>query len=623
MDRFATTDRPESYQRVDHRLRADDRSSRYCTTTKTREQRVQSGGIANTNILVHAGEANRVFVNDMRGRIYLIENDELRVEPFLDVTENSDVRLKTNNIWQGFTTFVFHPDFGVPDTAGFGKLYTATDEHPFGTPDAPSSRDPVSQHSVLAEWTIDAADPNRVDPNSRREILRLAWPTLGHKMDQIGFNPDAIPNDPDYGMLYIALGDGGDSSGSHGQVDVDRNGQNTENLFGTIARIDPLGTNGRNGQYGVPGDNPFVDQPEFEPETWAYGFRNPHRFSWDRTDLGGDGTMYISDIGQASIEEVSIGIGGGNYGWSEREGTFVVDHNNQNNVRPATAEENASTDYVDPIIQYDHSEGRAIVGGFVVHGQNPLDDMYVFGDIRNGRIFAVSTDDLSPNSPVATDKIDEVLLSHQGETKSMFDLVRETVPNASRVDLRFGQGLNGELYVLSKQDGFVRRMNIHVGSTSSALDFNADGDFDVMDVDLLVGEMVAGTNEQLFDLSGDGNVDESDLSQWLSDAALANGFAEAYLPGDSNLDGTIDAVDLNNLAIHWQQDVASWLAGDFAVDGNVDSIDLNELAINWLRTIPVAASDSVMAPEPSSWLLAALGLAIAHRIRRPRPGLAF
>lgn len=423
----------------------------------------ESGGIANTNLLMSDGwSADRVYVNDMRGKIYIIEADTLQPEPFLDVTTNADVRLRTNNIWQGFTTFAFHPDFARVGAAGFGKLYTATDERAVGVPDMPSSREPVAQHSVLAEWTLDSSNPNRVDPESRRELLRLAWPTLGHKMDQLAFNPNASPGEADYGMLYLSLGDGGDTWESNRVVDLDQNGQNTKNMFGTIARIDPLGDNGRTGQYGIPGDNPFVNADEFQPETWAYGFRNPHRFSWDRSDLGGDGTMFISDIGQGAIEEVSIGQAGGNYGWSEREGTFVVDRNNQNDVRPATAEENASTDFIDPIIQYDHSEGRAIVGGFVVHGPNVLDSHYIFGDIRNGRIFAADTALLSETGPLPANEIDELLLLHDGQIKTMLELVRETNRTVDRVDLRFGQGLNGELYVLSKQDGYVRRLNLAV-----------------------------------------------------------------------------------------------------------------------------------------------------------------
>ena len=569
-----------------------------------------SGGIANTNILVHAGDANRVFVNDMRGQIYIIENDILQVEPFLDLSTNDNVHLRTYNVWQGFTTFAFHPDFAKEGAAGYGKLYTATDEDPVGVPDAESSRDQVSQHSVLAEWTVDAKNPNRVDPASRRELLRLAWPSIGHKMDQIAFNPNVSPSDSDYGMLYVSLGDGGNTWGSQQQVDADRNGQNTENLFGTIARIDPLGTNSHNGQYGIPSDNPFIDQDNFEPETWAYGFRNPHRFSWDRQDLGGDGAMYISDIGQALIEEVNIGISGGNYGWSEREGTFVVDHNDQNDVRAASPEDNLQTNYIDPVIQYDHSEGRAIVGGYVVRGPNVLDEHYVFGDIRNGRVFAVDTNDLSSSKPVATDKIDELLFSHSGATKTLFELVRETDPTATRVDLRFGQGPSGELYVLSKQDGYVRKMNLLVGSSPVTFDFNADSRVDISDVDLLVGQIVAGNSDSEFDLDGNGGVDKSDLDEWLSGAAERNGFEAAYLIGDANLDGVVNAIDLNRLGRNWNRSVSAWSSGDFTADGSVGPPDLNALALRWQDTIP-AAANPVAIPEPPALPLTICGIVVA------------
>jgi sugar lactone lactonase YvrE len=152
----------------------------------------------------------------------------------------------------------------------------------------------------------------------------------------------------------------------------------------------------------------------------------------------------------------------------------------------------------------------------------------------------------------------------------------------------------------------------------SLLDFNNDSNVDVLDIDLLVGEIVAGTNDALFDLSGEGNVDDIDLTQWLSDAAVHNGFTEAYLHGDSNLDGSVDATDLNNLALNWRkdEDVAAWSAGDFKADGVVDSGDLNELALNWQDTILPAAATNAPVPEPSTFFLTVIGLTLACRLYR-------
>ena len=147
-------------------------------------------------------------------------------------------------------------------------------------------------------------------------------------------------------------------------------------------------------------------------------------------------------------------------------------------------------------------------------------------------------------------------------------------------------------------------------------DFNADGTVDVTDIDMLIVEIVAGTNQESFDLSGEGVVDETDLRQWLSNAAIHNGFNEAYLPGDTNLDGSVDSVDLNNLALKWQQDVANWSSGDITADGRVNSADLNAIGINWRKSIPVATSADATVPEPSAWLLTVIGFALVFR--KPR-----
>ena len=137
--------------------------------------------------------------------------------------------------------------------------------------------------------------------------------------------------------------------------------------------------------------------------------------------------------------------------------------------------------------------------------------------------------------------------------------------------------------------------------TEPSADFDGDGDMDTDDVDALVGEIVAGTNESTFDLSADGVVNNADLSQWLKDAATNNGFNAPYLLGDANLNGSVDSGDLNNLALSWRQDIALWSAGDFNANGVVNAGDLNELALHWRESIPSAAS---AVPEPAAATLA-------------------
>jgi hypothetical protein len=154
-------------------------------------------------------------------------------------------------------------------------------------------------------------------------------------------------------------------------------------------------------------------------------------------------------------------------------------------------------------------------------------------------------------------------------------------------------------------------------------DFDGSGIVDVMDIDALVGEIVAGANGALFDLSGEGIVDDTDLAQWLLGAATHNGFSNAYLTGDSNLDGFVNSTDLTNLALNWQQEAARWSAGNFtASDGIVSSADLNKLALNWQQSIPFAATVSSPVPEPSVLLLAVVGLALAGlKLTRNNRGL--
>ena len=147
-------------------------------------------------------------------------------------------------------------------------------------------------------------------------------------------------------------------------------------------------------------------------------------------------------------------------------------------------------------------------------------------------------------------------------------------------------------------------------------DFSGNGACDVEDIDLLTTEILAGTNNLVFDVTGDNVVDIADLNRWLADAATHNGFVEAYLPGDADLDGTVNATDLNRLALNWQQDTSEWSGGDFTTDGVVDSADLNALGVNWRRSIALGATANAAVPEPSGWFLMFIGLALAWRQSR-------
>jgi hypothetical protein len=409
--------------------------------------------LARLNLLTHAGDGSgRRFVNDMRGTIWAISpTGELSV--FLDVAAAlGPGRLDSAGLQTGVSTFAFHPDFATPGSPGFGKFYTAHMEVVgSGTPDFASPTGAATHHDVLAEWSLDPNDPGRIDPASRREILRIEQPTRDHNLGQIGFDPNAAPGDPERGILYAAVGDGGYPFFS--PPDPNRTAQDRSQVFGSILRIDPLGGSAperpTNGGYGIPADNPFVGAGDGSlGEIWAYGLRNPHRFSWD---TGGSGTMLVSDIGQNQIEEIELGLAGANYGWSEREGTFVFDPAAPNLLFPLPADD-ASLGFTYPVAQYDHDEGSAVVGGFVYRGSRipALQGHYLFGDVVNGRIFHVPVEDLLAGGQA---EMAELGLLRAGVPTTLLALLGEL-----RADLRFGIDEAGEIYVLTKRDGMVRML---------------------------------------------------------------------------------------------------------------------------------------------------------------------
>jgi hypothetical protein len=416
-----------------------------------------SGGKPLARPMILTGDGmGRVFVADQNGEVLQIHSDR-SVSVFLDVA--SATPLLANQGQQGLSAFAFHPDYHEPGTPGYQKFYTASSQPTTsGTPDYPvPGAAPLSHHSVLHEWTV-SADPDAIDPTSAREILRVAEPYGDHNMAQISFNPLSQIGSSDYGLLYVAMGDGGNVCCPRPSVDPHFTGQSLASPLGTILRIDPLQDTGGGTAYSIPVDNPFASDGDASTlgEIWAYGLRNPHRFSWD---TGGTGRMLISDIGQANVEEIDLGQLGANYGWSEREGTFLVEHFNEDDVFPLPGND-ATFGYTYPVIQYDHDEGdRAISGGYVYRGarSSPLYGEYVFGDLVSGRIF-ISPVALLTGASTQSYFEELRLIDHaDGQEKSLLEMVGGGVP-APRADLRFGMDDAGSIYLLTKRDGSVRRL---------------------------------------------------------------------------------------------------------------------------------------------------------------------
>ena len=392
------------------------------------------------------GPGSRLAFNDTRGVLYMTDAGGRTPKVYLDLrTRGLGFTNALGPNESGFLGFAFHPEFANAGVPGYGKLYTAFTAEPAGVADY--AGEGAVQHSVLQEWTaVDAAAA--VFAGKTREVLRVGQHAPIHNVGTIAFNPTATAAAPDYGLLYVCFGDGG------GRGDPLDNGQRLDSPLGAIARIDPLATDA--GSYDIPPDNPFVGHSGVAPEIWAYGLRHPQQLSWDAAD----GRMFIADIGQNRIEEINLGAAGANYGWRLREGMFAT----------AMALGHAGTAVFErgedpwplayPVAQYDHDDGMAVGGGFVYRGKRipSLLGKYLFTDFPRGRLFAIDSAGLAPGQPAA---IEEVRLRFGGVEQDVAFIAgypNPRRPGEMRIDARLGIDHDGELYLLTKGDGWIRRL---------------------------------------------------------------------------------------------------------------------------------------------------------------------
>ncbi len=382
--------------------------------------------------------SGRIFVADLRGPMHVIDGD--RRELYTDVAQAFPDFIDEPQLGSGFHAFAFHPEFPTN-----GRFYTVHTE-PGGSGDldfGPVVDLEVTIESVVTEWITSDPTANTFS-GSRREILRVGYPTDLHNFQEIAFNHFVDRTHEDYGLLYVCVGDGG-------AVNVDPTlAHRLDSVYGTLLRIDPSGTDSGNGQYGIPSTNPFVAQRADGTlgEIYAWGFRNPHRVCWDPA---APDRMFLADIGQANIEEINLVVKGGDYGWWAREGTFRLDPTVDDSVVWPLPPNDAEFGYQYPVAQYDHDEGFAVTLGFVYRGyQQPLlDGLLLFGDIVNGRVFYVEADELAAGSPAT---IQELLFEHDGTAQSLLEIMGDT-----RADLRFGLSEDGEIFLTTKRDGFIHR----------------------------------------------------------------------------------------------------------------------------------------------------------------------
>jgi glucose/arabinose dehydrogenase len=320
--------------------------------------------------------SDRFFVVEQPGRILLVPkgNDGSQAKEFLNIVDRETYVEAGANTGVGLMSIAFHPGFKTNGL--FYIFYSQQNTNRTGQ---------FPGRSVISEFKVSSADPDRADLGSERVLLEVPEPFRNNQGGQVSFGPD--------GYLYIALGDGGSNN------DPFNSGQNTSTLLAKILRIDvntrsATGTDKDRKQlpYGVPADNPWVGESDMSgnsgarKETYAWGLRNVWRYSWDRKT----GDLWAGDVGEKFWEEVDLIVRGGNYGWCVREG--------MHHFKPGPP----CAQYIEPVIEYPHQPellakskfprhgiGICIIGGYVYRGKKyaSLDGIYIYGDYVLGTIW--------------------------------------------------------------------------------------------------------------------------------------------------------------------------------------------------------------------------------------------
>ncbi|MDH4063126.1 MAG: PQQ-dependent sugar dehydrogenase, partial [Acidobacteriota bacterium] len=406
--------------------------------------------------LVDEPVTKRLFVNDMRGPLYSVSYDGKAVASYLDVNQSAwGHPVQSAGRERGFQSFTFHPQFGQPGTPGYGKFYTYLDTTTMSpTPDfLPAGGDKPTHDTVLLEWTARTPAAATYDGGAPRVLFRVRQPFANHNAGHLAFNPLAAPGSPEFGLLYLTVADGGSGGDPFNMA------QNLGSAFGKMFRIDPLGTNGRNKQYGIPSSNPFVNTPGALPEIYAYGLRNGQRFTWDPKN----GNLFLADIGQNIVEKVTLVPAGGNLGWNAWEGSYKFVS------RQAVEAEGRRGDpkVTYPVVEYGQIDPllqpQSAASGLVVYrgSQIPqIANLVLFTDMPSGEIFYFSADVLPSGGQ---DPIHRLLIRSNGADRTVLQVIQEKnraqgKAPASRADLRLSMGTDNQVFLLNKGDGTIRRL---------------------------------------------------------------------------------------------------------------------------------------------------------------------
>jgi glucose/arabinose dehydrogenase len=362
---------------------------------------VVAGGLTAPVMATHAGDGSgRLFVVEQTGQIRIVDGSGLLSTPFLDL---SSVMIAINAGYdeRGLLGLAFHPDY-----ENNGRFFVHYSAPPSGS---------ENNLTTLAEYSVSGGNTNLADAGSGQILLQVPQPESNHAGGSLAFGPD--------GYLYLGIGDGGGANDAHGTIG---NGQDTSNLLGSIIRIDIDSAS----PYAVPADNPFVGNGAFLPEIYAYGFRNPYRFSFDS---GGSNELIVADVGQKLWEEIDIVRKGNNHGWRIMEGSHAFDLP----LAGTLGIDPGGLNY--PIHEYKHGTlGISVIGGFMYRGSAypELVGKYVFGDFStsfgspDGQLYY-----LSETRPAIWQRFEFSIQAGGG--------------SLGRYVKGFGEDENGEVYLLS------------------------------------------------------------------------------------------------------------------------------------------------------------------------------
>jgi mono/diheme cytochrome c family protein len=469
------------------------------------------GELARVNFLRDEPGGRRFFVNDLNGPLYILDKQSRRFTTYLDfngVAGRPGLFQKLTferNFATGLINFIFDPDY-----ADTGVFYTIHMEDPTiaapadpkrgvvpgldltayrTTPAIPTTTAPgaqINREAVMIEWT-DRNISNTTFEGTARELIRLQLPSPIHPLGEMTFNPAARRGDPEWRVMYIGSGD----AGAGEQRDIRRlNPQRLDTLGGKILRIIPdlrehtaTSTVSENGRYRIPNDNPFVSVAGARKEIWAVGLRNPHRLIWDVDPAQPVAPRLLAfNIGLATWETVVIVKKGANYGYSLREGPEAM---TSQGMTAVPADDSIPVQITDtltrgtvkptyPVIAYRHAAGGgdAIAGGFIYRGSRipALKGKLVFGDITTGHVWyaemadVLRADDGDPSTLAPMHEIDAGLVRLVETTFHTRGGLGDALPGAAavsgrgRVDMRFAEDNDGELYILTKSDGMIRQV---------------------------------------------------------------------------------------------------------------------------------------------------------------------